>query len=88
MSDIDPGLSLYISMWSITAVTRAIWPLVTVTWGLFWWRKYEENKEAHKIKMLYLPYVFPTPIVTMHHYSVVSRRLFSALLNIPLCLCN
>ena len=38
--------------------------------------------------MLYLPYVFPTPIVTMHHYSVVSRRIFSALLNIPLCLCN
>ena len=24
MSDMDPGLSLHISMWSITAVTRAM----------------------------------------------------------------
>ena len=73
MSDMDPGLSLYISMWSITAVTRAMashsWSQSDGAW--IWW------KEAHKIKIPYVQYVFPTPIVTIHHSS--------APLNIPGC---
>ena len=73
MSDMDPALSVYTSMLSITAVTGVMAA------------GHNQNKDSHKIKIPYFQYVFPTPIVTRHRYSVVSRRHYSALLNIPGC---
>ena len=90
MSDMDPGLSLYISMLSITAVT-----------GVMAAGHSQVGLGSGGGKIPYFQYVFPTPIVTRHRYSVVSRRHYSvvtrhrysvlsrrhcsAVLNIPGC---